>query len=844
MKNYNHHQWLINIAATSVGLMGFSAGASDYYFNPAALEMQDPAQQSVDLEHLYSSGGDIPGEYRVDIYLNDNFIEARSVKFIKSADNKLVPELTALQFSDMGVKNQAFPALQQLSAEQMITDIGSYIPDASTHFNFEQQRLDISIPQAALDSKARGYVDPALWDQGLPALLFNYTFSGSNTQRNGQSGRDNNYYFNLQSGANLGAWRLRNYSTYTRDDQGRQNWSSVNTYLQRDIHMLKSQFIAGQSTTPGMVFDSNQFTGVQLTSDDSMLPDSLRGFAPSVRGIAQSNAQVTVRQNGYVIYQTYVAPGAFEINDLYPTSASGDLHVTVTEANGSEHSFVQPFSAVPIMLRQGQFKYSLVGGRYRSANANSQTPTFGQTSLIYGLPYSTTLYGGLLGADNYWAATLGLGHGFGDIGSISTDITQAKSKLPNGTDSSGQSYRIQYSKDIAVTGTTFTLASYRYSTAGFYTFQEVNEIGTLSPDAPGYSNVGYNYNKRSKSQLSLNQSFKEYGSIYISAYQQDYWRMSGFQRTINTGYSQSIYGVSYSLNYSYSQMPGTQTGDKQLSFSIQVPLSRLLANSWATYSINSGSNGSVTQQAGLSGTALEDNNLSYALQQSQANQGQGNSGSASARYKGSHGEVNGGYNYSKGSQQVNYGMQGGVVVHQYGVTFSQPLGDTVALVRAPGAANLKVENNTGVYTDSRGYAVVPYVSTYRNNRIGLDTRSMGDNVDIETTVQNVVPTRGAVTLANFKTRLGSRAIITLRYLGKPVPLGATATLVEEEENGQPNSALVGDGGQLYISGIPDQGTLRLQWGKAADKQCSVDFTLPAAKDNETTALRILDAICR
>jgi outer membrane usher protein len=32
-----------------------------------------------------------------------------------------------------------------------------------------------------------------------------------------------------------------------------------------------------------------------------------------------------VRQNGYVIYQNTVAPGAFEINDLYPTGSSGDF---------------------------------------------------------------------------------------------------------------------------------------------------------------------------------------------------------------------------------------------------------------------------------------------------------------------------------------------------------------------------------------------------------------------------------------------------------------------------------------------------------------------------------------
>lgn len=47
-----------------------------------------------------------------------------------------------------------------------------------------------------------------------------------------------------------------------------------------------------------------------------MLPDSEQGFAPVVRGIANSDAQVVIKQNGYVIYQTWVSAGPFEIKDL------------------------------------------------------------------------------------------------------------------------------------------------------------------------------------------------------------------------------------------------------------------------------------------------------------------------------------------------------------------------------------------------------------------------------------------------------------------------------------------------------------------------------------------------
>jgi outer membrane usher protein len=72
-----------------------------------------------------------------------------------------------------------------------------------------------------------------------------------------------------------------------------------------------------------------------------MQPSGLQGFAPVVRGIANSDAKVTIKQNGYTIYQTNVSPGPFEIRDLTQVTAGADLEVTVTEADGTERSFIQ-----------------------------------------------------------------------------------------------------------------------------------------------------------------------------------------------------------------------------------------------------------------------------------------------------------------------------------------------------------------------------------------------------------------------------------------------------------------------------------------------------------------------
>jgi outer membrane usher protein len=802
-------------------------GQSRDYFNPHALEIDNPNQSAVDLTQFAEANSQAPGTYRVSVYINGEEIDARDVAFVAGKDGKLSPQLTPADFASMGVRVNAFPALKALPPTRPV-DISQYIPSARTTLVFNRLRLDVSIPQAALDRQAQGAVDPKLWDQGVPALLLNYSLNGSNTQYTQHGGRSDAYYANLRSGLNLGPWRLRNYSTYTYNggDQGSHSqFNSINTYLQRDIQSLKGQLTLGDSYTPSDVLDSVQFRGVQLTSDDNMLPDSLRGFAPVIRGIARSNAKVTVKQNGYVIYQSYVAPGAFTINDLYPTASSGDLNVTITEADGSERAFSQPFSAVPIMQREGRLKYGFAAGKYRSWSASANEPTFGQATLLYGLPHAVTVYGGGIAAQNYDSVVGGLGIGLGELGSLSADATYAAAQLRNKTHSTGQSYRVQYAKDVQTTGTTFTLAAYRYSTRGFYSFQETNDL-TSEGDSDVYNLTN---TKRQKLQLNVSQSLQDYGSVYLSAYQQDYWRAQGYERSLSAGYNTNYDGISYGLAYTYSQSPGAvQSANQQFAFNVQVPLSRWLSNNnaWASYSVNTDNQGRSQHQVGLNGTALEDNNLSYGVQESYGNRGQGNTGSLTADYRGTYGEVNGGYNYSGGSRQVNYGLQGSLVAHEHGLTLGQTLGDAVAIVRAPGVSGATIQGNTGVKTDWRGYALVPYVSPYKKNRIALDTTTLGEDADVDMQTQTVVPTKGAVVMADFKTRIGRRVLMSLVYQGKPVPFGATASPVGDKTG----AGIVGEGGQVYLTGLPDSGQLQVKWGHGDTQQCTVSYQLPVRDD--------------
>ncbi|WP_315941463.1 FimD/PapC N-terminal domain-containing protein, partial [Salmonella enterica] len=54
----------------------------------------------------------------------------------------------------------------------------SVIPGASQRFDFQQQALSVSIPQLYIANNARGYVPPEKWQEGITALMLNYSFSG------------------------------------------------------------------------------------------------------------------------------------------------------------------------------------------------------------------------------------------------------------------------------------------------------------------------------------------------------------------------------------------------------------------------------------------------------------------------------------------------------------------------------------------------------------------------------------------------------------------------------------------------------------------------------------------
>ncbi|WP_243464997.1 fimbria/pilus outer membrane usher protein [Photorhabdus temperata] len=236
-----------------------------------------------------------------------------------------------------------------------------------------------------------------------------------------------------------------------------------------------------------------------------------------------------------------------------------------------------------------------------------------QTEAIYGLWDSTTIYGGAIISPDYLGSALGLGHNLGSFGAVSIDVTNAKTHFPTGEKKTGQSYQIRYSKGFTATNTTVTLAGYRYNTNGYYSFSDANNNHQFTDNHR-------NNAPKNRMQITMGQSLGQYGSFSLSAWQQDYWQdKTSKNQSYSMSYNTSIHDISLSLGYNYHRNRSRINNDQVFSLNISVPLDKWLpsGNHSATvdYNTSYNTNGDSQHSMTLSGSLLEQQNLSYTISQ-------------------------------------------------------------------------------------------------------------------------------------------------------------------------------------------------------------------------------------
>lgn len=795
----------------------------------------------LDLSRFERGNVVLPGSYRVDIHVNQNYVLGAELPFrnVSDVDNATACLDTAL-LERLGVDiarldEQVHVALA--SAPGQCLPIEQLVEGASAHFDFSNQRLELSVPQIFLLHRARGYVDPSQLDSGINAAMLSYNLNVYRNQPDRGEARTFGY-MGINAGVNLGRWRIRHDGSYRYDNQGQRDYQAIASYAKRDIPTLSAELTVGDAYTSGELFDSTAFRGVRLQSDDRMLPDSLRGFAPVVRGVANSNAKVSIRQNGALLLETTVAPGAFQIDDLYATGYGGDLEVTVQEADGSSHVFAVPFAAVPLSLRPGRARFSAVVGTLRDGNLHDE-PLFAQGTWQQGVSNRITGYGGFTVAQDYLSGMAGVALNTG-WGAFGADVTQSYTDVPGLDEQRGTSYRFSYARDIRATGTHVSIAAYRYSTEQFHGLNQAMRLRDSQRTQHDYMAP---LRQRNRASLNIGQDLgQRAGRLYLTASLADYWKQTGSDVDYSLGYSGAFGRLSYSLS-AQRQHGREGRADTQYFASFNMPLGGRRPQSFSS-NLGHQSNGRNQVQASLSGTGGAHHNLSYSVSGSHTDGG-GASGESSASgnlfYRASKAELSASASVASSYTQTAVGARGALVIHGGGWMLSQPLSETFGIVQASDAHGARVLNSAGVRVGRNGFAVVPYLTPYRMNGVELDPKGLSTDVELKVSRLQVAPRAGAVALVRFATESGRSAVLEVAADEHGVlPFGADVFDEELRPVG-----VVGQAGRIFVRGLKDSGSLTVKWNAdtGADALCQLDYVLPARAGKTDSGLQTVNVRC-
>lgn len=789
------------IALATVMIMANQATANE----AAPLEFSEGfliSGKAIDLQR-YAQGNPMePGVYPLDVVVNDQYLDKRDITFVPTPAGA-TPCLPAGLVRQLPLKATYLDALDP--DDESCVALADLVEGATVEFDAGNLQLLVNVPQAAQARSARGYVAPAQRDHGITAAFFDY-----NVNHNRSAGQKASY-LGLNTGVNLGAWRLRHRSSFSQGSFGTRH-DVISSYAQRDLPAWNSQLLLGQGNTGGELFESLSFTGVRVASDERMLPDSLRGFAPVVQGIAESNAVVTIRQNGSIIHEVSVAPGPFSIDDLYPTSFGGDLQVTVTEADGRQQNFTVNFSAVPQALRPGARRFSATAGELRDARGLREPLRFAEGTYARGISNHFTALGGLQVAEDFQSALFG-GAINTPLGAFGADLTHSRARLADGEQITGNSFRLNYQRYVAATGTNFGLAAHRYSTRGY---MSLNDFAQARADDWGYSGRA-----RQRFQVNFSQRIGERSTLSLSGGHVRYWDGAAAQNDLQLRFQSTVGRANYSLSaVRYRQGDGRQ--DTRYSATFSIPLGKAPSAPRLSTQLAQSARGEQGQ-LGVSGTLGRDQQLNYNVSASTASEGEG-SASAYASYRGGHGTVTAGYNRSGDYSAFNASAAGSVVVHRDGINFGAPVGDGFALVQADGAQGARIGYGSDVRIGRNGYALLPHVSPYRWNQIELDPSGLSMDVELLETSQRVAPTAGSIVRVAFNaSRQRTLFIDATDALGQPLPFAARI----EDQSGRSVGA-VGQSGVIQLRGAPEQGQLIVD--PDGPQRCRLEYTTPDAPD--------------
>lgn len=788
-------------------------------FNSDVLDASD--RKNVDLNRFSTVNYVTPGSYLLNLRINNQSVSEQSVTYIESPKNpkNTIACLTPEQVNKLALKDLAREKINHLS--ESCLDIAT-IP--GVEMNNHEGMLDITVPQAWMKYNDPDWVPPERWNNGIPGLLVDYSLTGQSVHSFRSNENTNSLSGYGQAGFNVGAWRFRSeYQANYTEQRSELDWNQF--YAYRPLPSLAAKATVGEVYLDSQVFDSVRFTGINLKSDERMLPPALQGYAPEIRGIAKGNAKVTVSQNQRIIYQTTVPAGPFTIQDLR-SSVRGTLDVKVEEQDGSVSEFQVDTANLPYLTRPGYTRYNTSIGVASRNDHKLQGPAFYVGDFSRGMSNAWSLYGGLfLAGEPYQAWSLGVGRDLNNFGTLATDITQSRSKVADESAKQGYSFKLSYAKTFDQYQSSITFAGYRFSQKTFRTFSQY-----LDERYQQYDSIG---REKEMYTITANKTFWAddpdwVTSMFLTYTHQNYWDRKAQQRygiTVGRPFRiGNIRGISSNLSLWRSLYNGNRNDTIALSVSVPLGESR-----WIGWDMQHTGN-RTTNLASYSNSQDMNN-----LWRVRAGMGQNEKAAFDGYYQHRSGvsDITGSVNYQAGNfLSAGGSVRGGVTATQYGAAAhnsSATLDTARVVVDTAGIANVPL-NGKQAWSNRFGIAVVPDVVSYNSFDTRVDVDALGDDIEASKAISTDTLTEGAIGFQRFSVVRGQKLMTTItRPDGSFPPFGA-----EILNKDGISVAMVMEQGLTWLAGVNPQEKLSATWqGK---RQCEI--TLPPKLDDSTTTLSL------
>lgn len=487
----------------------------------------------------FDKGNDVlPGEYTLTVYLNDKELQGQNITYKKISADKISAVFSCSTLKKWGMKIE-----HCFDEPRPLTD---YIAESSVELDQGENTLSITIPQKYQNMTSENDLPPPEeWEDGIAAAFTSYNLNYDDARG---TTRVKNLYGNFANGVNLAGFQFRNNGFMTKTDGAGLRYVSSTNYLSHDVDALRSTAVVGDFFTSGELFAAQNLRGVKLATSSEMLSNAQRTYTPVISGVAKSNATIIIKQNDLVIATRKVTPGPFALNNIPASSNSGDLDISVVEANGETRHFVQPYNTVNLLVPEKVFRYSVYLGRNRNLDAS---PQLIETNSLYGMTNAITLINGFQYANHYRNIASGAGANIRWLGGLFATVNQSQSDFSR----KKQGYVIKSGLSHGFSATD----SYLYLTAE-------NRLSRDYADFEEAVKATPKSDYKSRYVLQLNQQLADV-NVTVN-YTQQYGFADEMSRAIGGSVTFSLGNMQFiaSVNHQYGS-----SADNTVSFNVSLP---------------------------------------------------------------------------------------------------------------------------------------------------------------------------------------------------------------------------------------------------------------------------------